>query len=319
MTPRSRNHAIAARRVIAAMMEAAMPTRRDFIVSATAGVFGAASLSASRFTLQHESTKESHRERFRDLGKKAGGRLGVYILDTSNNASLGHRADERFPMCSTFKLIAAAAILARVDKGQEQLDRRISFTKADLLEYAPVTTARVGEGSLTLAELCDASVTISDNTAANLLLATMGGPAGLTTYIRSLGDKLTRLDRNEPTLNEAIPGDPRDTTTPTAMVGTLKALVLGNALSAKSREMLTNWLVANKTGDARLRAGVPSDWRVGDKTGTGVRGTTNDVGILWPPGRGPLLVAAYLTESEAPLTTRESVLADVARMVTTRV
>jgi beta-lactamase class A len=234
-----------------------MHTRRDFMVSAATGVLGAVSVRASvDAALQTPNPEEVQRERLRELEKKARGRLGVAVLDTGSNKTLGHKDDERFPMCSTFKFVLAGAILARVDKGQEHLDRRIAFTKADLLEYAPVATARLGEGSLSVVELCDASVTISDNTAANLLLASVGGPEGLTTFIRSLGDKVTRLDRNEPTLNEATPGDPRDTTTPTAMVGTLKELVLGNALSAKSREMLTNWLLGDTRGRARLRAGV---------------------------------------------------------------
>jgi beta-lactamase class A len=163
-----------------------------------------------------------------------------------------------------------------------------------------------------------AAVTVSDNTAANLLLATMGGPAGLTAYVRSLGDTMTRLDRNEPTLNTAIAGDPRDTTTPAAMLGDLNTLLLGTALSPASRETLTRWLVENKTGNARIRAGVPKDWRVGDKTGTGANGSTNDIGIVWPPKRAPILIAAYLTETSRPLPAREATLASVARLASER-
>jgi beta-lactamase class A len=250
----------------------------------------------------------------RDLERKSGGRLGVAVIDTGSGTTLLHRADERFPMCSTFKVLAAAAVLARVDRKSEQLDRHIPFSKADLLEYAPVTTARVNEGRMTVAELCDAAITVSDNTAANLLLRTLGGPAGLTAYVRSLHDTVTRLDRDEPTLNTAIPGDPRDTTTPAAMAGNLRTLLLGTALSAASRDRLIGWLVANKTGDARLRAGLPKGWRVGDKTGTGGRGTTNDIAIVWPSGRAPILVAVYLTATSAPASAREATLADVARL-----
>jgi beta-lactamase class A len=249
-----------------------------------------------------------------DLERKSGGRLGVAILDTGNRKRLAHRAGERFPMCSTFKFLAAAAVLARVDRKQETLERRIPFTKADLLEYAPVTTPRVGDGAMPLGDLCEAAVTMSDNTAANLLLATFGGPKGLTAYARSIGDRVTRLDRNEPTLNEATPGDPRDTTSPTAMLTTMKTLLLGSALTPASREKLTAWLVANKTGNARLRAGIPAGWRVGDKTGTGNHGATNDIGILFPPNRKPILVAAYLTESNTATAVREGVLADVGRI-----
>jgi beta-lactamase class A len=258
---------------------------------------------------------KSGTERLRDLEKKSGGRLGVAVLDTESGATLAHRADERFPMCSTFKFLAAAAVLARVDRKEESLDRRISFGRADLLEYAPATTARVGEGGMTVRELCDAAVTVSDNTAANLILATLAGPAGLTAFARSLGDKVTRLDRIEPMLNEAAPGDVRDTTAPSAMLHNLKELLLGKALAPASRDTLTAWLVANKTGNARLRAGFPAGWRVGDKTGSGSHGTTNDIAIVWPERRAAILIAAYLTETELASTAREGVLAEVGRIV----
>jgi beta-lactamase class A len=254
-------------------------------------------------------------QRFSDLETTSGGRLGVATLDTATGARADHRAGERFPMCSTFKLLAVAAVLARVDRRRERLDRRIAFSAADLLEYAPVTRARVAEGSMPIADLCEAAITVSDNTAANLLLATFGGPAGLTAYARSLGDRVTRLDRIEPALNEAAPGDPRDTTTPSAMLGDLKALLVGNALARASRERLIDWLVATRTGDRRLRAGVPAGWRVGDKTGSGEHGTTNDVGIVWPPGRNPILIAAYLANTSRDIAAREAVLANIARAV----
>jgi beta-lactamase class A len=254
-------------------------------------------------------------ERFSRLERVSGGRLGVAILESGSGRQAEHRADERFPMCSTFKLLAVAAVLARVDRGSQRLDRQIAYDKSDLLEYAPVTTARVSEGSLSIATLCEAAITVSDNTAANLILATLGGAGGVTTYARSLGDSVTRLDRIEPELNEARPGDVRDTTTPRAMMRNLQRLVAGDALSGPSRATLTSWLVANTTGGARLRAGVPAGWRVGDKTGTGNPGTTNDVAVLWPPRGEPVFVAAYLTQSSAPAAVRERTLADVARVI----
>jgi beta-lactamase class A len=253
-----------------------------------------------------------------ELETKSGGRLGVAILNTDSGERVVRRADERFAMCSTFKLLLVAAVLSRVDGEAERLERRIGYDQADLLEHAPVTRARAGEGSLSVAELCDAAITVSDNTAANLLLTAIGGPAALTAYVRTLGDTTTRLDRNEPMLNEAAPGDPRDTTTPAAMLGCLEALLVGRALSPASREQLTRWLVANKTGDQRLRAGAPRSWRIGDKTGTGERGTTNDVGILWPPERKPLLIAAFIADSSAPLAVRNEVLAGVGRLAVTK-
>jgi beta-lactamase class A len=249
------------------------------------------------------------------IEQESGGRLGVAVLDTATGARALHRADERFPMCSTFKLLAAGAILARVDAGRERLDRRIRFETSDLVEYSPITKDRVGGDGMSIAELCEAAVTVSDNTAANLLLATLDGPAGVAAYARALGDAVTRLDRIEPDLNEAVPGDPRDTTSPAAMLANLHALVLGNALSAPSRAQLSGWLIANKTGDARLRAGLPGDWRVGDKTGSGGRGSTNDVGIAWPPQRAPIVIAVYLTQTSKPDEQRDATLAAVGRAV----
>ncbi len=201
-------------------------------------------------------------------------------------------------MCSTFKFLAAAAVLHRVDGKEEQLGRMIPYTRADLLEYAPVTTEHVKEGGMTLGGLCAAALELSDNTAANLLLKTIGGPEGLTRYARSLGDQQTRLDRIEPDLNSAIPGDERDTTTPAAMLGNLRALLLTNALSPASRQQLGTWLEKNKTGAEMLRAGVPGDWRVGDKTGRGAHGATNDIAILRPPGKAPILVAVYSVDAD---------------------
>jgi beta-lactamase class A len=184
------------------------------------------------------------------------------------------------------------------------------------LKYAPITSKHVGGAGMTLAELCEAAITVSDNTAANLLLASSGGPAGVTAFARRIGDDTTRLDRIEPALNDAIPGDPRDTSTPRAMAQTLRRLMLGDALSDAGRAQLVRWMTANTTGARRLRAGVPSDWRVADKTGTGDLGSTNDIGVLWPPRRAPLVVVAYLTDCKAPADAREGALASVARSVT---
>jgi beta-lactamase class A len=246
---------------------------------------------------------------------RSGGRLGVAILDTATGTRAGHRADERFPMCSTFKLLAAGAILARVDAGRDQLDRRIRFTAADLMAYSPITKPQADGAGMTLAELCAAAIDYSDNTAANLLLAALGGPAALTAYARTLGDPVTRLDRNEPDLNQAIPGDPRDTTTPAAMLADVQRLALGDFLSPASREKLIRWLLGNTTGDKRLRAGLPAGWRVADKTGTGDYGSTNDIGLIWPPDRAPILVTAYLTGTDAPPDRRDATLAAVGRAV----
>lgn len=246
-----------------------------------------------------------------------GGRLGVAVLDTGAGRRAGHRQDERFPILSTFKLLAAAAVLARADAGKDSLDRRVRFGQEDLVTHSPVTGPRAGGGEgMTLAELCEAAMVLSDNTAGNLLLAALGGPAGLTAYVRSLGDAATRLDRWETELNEARPGDPRDTTSPAAMLADMRALALGTALSPSSRERLVGWLRDNRTGDKRLRAGLPPGWRAGERTGTGENGTSNDAGLFWPPGAtAPVLVAAYLTGGPADAAVRDVALADVGGAV----
>lgn len=255
-------------------------------------------------------------EQLKALERRHGGRLGVAILDTGTGRRINHRGEERFAMCSTFKWLLAAQVLARADAGEESLHRRLVVSGSDLVTWSPVTETRTGEPGMTIAELCEAAVTRSDNTAANLLLATLGGPGGFTAFVRSLGDEWTRLDRIETALNSAIPGDPRDTTTPAAMLRDLQAVLLGDVLQPASRERLVGWLVGNRTGDARLRAGLPSTWRVGEKTGSGAHASHNDVGIAWPPGRAPLLVAAYYAEAEETTQEqRDAVLADVGRVV----
>lgn len=246
------------------------------------------------------------------LEARLGGRLGVSALDTGSGHTLRHRAGERFPMCSTFKLMAVAAILHRVDTDCETLDRQILVTKADVVGWAPVTEKRLGQ-KLPLRALCDAAITLSDNGAANLILNALGGPQGVTGYARSLGDRITRLDRRETALNEGRPGDPRDTTTPDATLANLGKLLAGKSLTPTSRTMLIDWLVADQQGLARIRAGTPAGWRVGDKTGTG-NNATNDVAILWPPGRAPILVAAYIHLSPKPLAEQQAALAEIGRI-----
>jgi beta-lactamase class A len=249
-----------------------------------------------------------------EIEKANGGRLGVCLIDTATNRRLSHRGDERFAMCSTHKALTAGFVLQRVDNGEESLDRRVSYDRSSLVAYSPATEKHVGEG-MTIGALCVAAVTLSDNTAANLLLLTLGGPEGFTARARALGDGITRLDRIETKLNEATPDDPRDTTTPNAFADNLSKFAVGNALSVKSREQFAAWLIANRTGSKRLRAGLPPDWRVGDKTGSGEHGTGNDVAVIWPPGRAPLIVAAYYTESSGGDDVRAHVLAEVGRRV----
>ncbi len=246
---------------------------------------------------------------------RAGGRLGVFVRDAGTGATLEHRADERFPMCSTFKLLASAAVLKRVDQGAERLDRTLPLGPGDLLEYAPIAKTHVAQGGMTLAEACAAAIDWSDNTAANLILQTIGGPAGFTQFARSLGDNVTRLDRNEPSLNTAIPGEERDTTSPRAMAEDMRRVLIGDALSEASRRQLAAWLIDDKVGDKRLRAGLPPSWRIGDKTGSGDRGTTNTIAIIWPPARAPILAAVYYTGSSAPMEARNAVHKEIGGLI----
>ncbi len=230
------------------------------------------------------------------LEKQTGGRIGLAVLDTRSDSLFWWRGDDRFPMCSTFKLLLVAHILQQIDRGGDRLEHLLPIGSADILDHAPFAKTRVG-GSATIAELARAAITLSDNTAANLLLGASGGPAGLTAFIRSLGDQRTRLDRTEPTLNEAKPGDPRDTTTPIAMLALMNKLLIGGALSEAHRALLLGWMAASETGATKLRAGLPVGWRAADKTGAGGHGSDNDVALLWPPNAKPLLVASYLTGS----------------------
>jgi beta-lactamase class A len=249
------------------------------------------------------------------LERERGGRLGVMAIDVGTGRRIEHRADERFAMCSTFKTLLVAAILAREARAQSGPGRAIRYTSADLLEHAPVTRENLGRGEMSLAELCAAAITVSDNTAANLLLADLGGLEPFNAYVRSLGDPVTRLDRIEPLLNEALPGDPRDTTTPRAMVENLQRLFLGGALAPGARGQLVDWHRQTRSGPERLRAGLPPSWPLAHKPGTGAHGATNDVGVAWPPGRAPIIVAAYYAGPEAPVPQLEAVLAEVGRIV----
>ena len=288
--------------------------RRNFV--AAIGLIPLASLAQT--SPQKNSGSAADTAWLSDLKRieaSVGGRVGVAALDTHTGRQIAHRGGERFPMASTFKLLLAAQTLRRVDQGHDKLDRRVTYTKKDLVTYSPVTEPHADGAGLTVDELCAGTMTLSDNTAANLLLASNGGPPALTAYLRSLGDSVTRLDRIEPELNEARPGDPRDITTPVAMVHCIQALALGQALSPASREKLQGWLLANKTGDKRLRARLPEGWKAGEKTGTASRGTSNDAGVFWPPARKPIVVSCYLTGGKAPPEQRDAAMAEIGALV----
>jgi beta-lactamase class A len=284
---------------------------------ALAGSLLAVPALATLTTATRAQASQKLENQLAELERKHDGRIGVAVLNLATGEKIGHRADERFLMCSTFKALTAGFILARVDRGEEQLDRRIVYSKKDLVTWSPVTEKHVSGEGMSVAELCQATIIISDNTAANLLLKSFGGPAGLTDFLRSIGDEITRLDRFETALNEHDrPGDLRDTTTPAAMLETLRKLIFGDVLSRSSRAQLAAWMIMNKTGDTKLRAGFPGDWMMGDKTGrNGDKfGNSNDVAIAWSPDRGAVIVTAYCEIPSVSEEERSAVLAEIGRI-----
>ena len=244
--------------------------------------------------------------------KRLDARIGLAVYDYQSGRRWEYNADDRFPITSTFKALACAAVLARVDAGAEDLERVVIVRESDLVPYAPVTERRLGGQGMTLHELCDATMSTSDNVAANLILKSLGGPEGLTGFARRIGDSVTRLDRWEIGLNEARPGDLRDTTTPNAMLQNLQRLLFGDVLSTDSRRQLADWLEGNKVGGPLIRAGFPDDWRIGDRTGTGGYGSRSVIAVIWPPGQRPVIVALYITETRASLDERNAAIAVIA-------
>jgi beta-lactamase class A len=285
-------------------------TRRQFLVATAAAAAASCAARAGKAPVSPAASAS----RIAQVESSLGGRFGVFAFRPGQEAALSHRADERFAMCSTFKWVLAAAVLARVDQGSLALDQLVPLSPSDLLEFSPTTRRRVGEGALPIADLAEAAVTLSDNAAANLLLPLIGGPPGLTQFLRSVGDPVSRLDRNEPTLNTNLPNDPRDTTAPRAMAGVLAQALAGTALAPPSRERLLGWLRGCKTGLQRLRAGLPATWDVGDKTGTGLDGAAGDVAVAFPPGQPPLFVAAYCSGSQASIGRINQAFAEIGRI-----
>ncbi|WP_282276620.1 class A beta-lactamase [Stenotrophomonas sp. PS02297] len=273
-----------------------MIVRRQFLAfggAALAGIVAASAMARAAARAEPASAAAG----FAALEAESGGRLGVCLWHPASGARFGHRMDERFPMCSTFKFLLAAAVLHRAGRGRLSLDQRVPVRKVDILGNSPVTARHAGK-DLSVRDLCRATLTTSDNAAANLLLPLVDGPAGLTAFLRAQDDAVTVATRYEPEANRFAPGDPRDTTSPAAMAGNLQRFVLGDALDEASRRQLADWLIDNETGAARLRAGLPGGWRVGDKTGGNGRDTTNDIALLWPErGGSPWVLASYLQGS----------------------
>jgi beta-lactamase class A len=247
--------------------------------------------------------------------RETGGRIGLYAENLSTGAKVAWREDERFVMCSTFKASLAAFVLARIDRSQDQLDHMIPYGPGDIPDWhAPVAKQNLANGAMSVADMCEAAVEYSDNTCANLLLARVGGPPALTDFWRSTGDRTTRLDHNEPMLNRSLPGDPRDTTTPFAMAQNLRRLVLGKVLAPDSRERLAGWMVNCKTGDNRLRGGLPKDWRIGDKTGNNGKDAAGDIAVAWPKPEAPVLICAYTQGGSPTAAQLEAIFAEIGRV-----
>jgi beta-lactamase class A/beta-lactamase class A CARB-5 len=238
-------------------------------------------------------------------------RLGAAVYDLEGGKSWEYRANERFPMTSTFKALACAALLAR---GNTTLGEKVIIDSDDLVPYSPITERFVGM-QVTGSFLCQATLRTSDNTAANKVLELIGGPQAVTEFVRSLGDRTTQLDRWEPDLNEGTPGDVRDTTTPKAIAATLQSLIVGNTLKDANREKLTSWLVSNEVGEPLLRSAFPDDWVIADRTGAGGYGSRGIIAVAWPPGRKPLVIAIYLTETEASIEDRNFAIAGIGSAI----
>jgi beta-lactamase class A len=246
---------------------------------------------------------------------ETGGRVGLYAENLATGAKIAWRANERFVMCSSFKASLAALVLSRVDHGQDRLGDMIRYGPDDVPDWwAPVARKNLAVGAMSVADMCAAAVSYSDNTCANLLLARVGGPAALTAFWRRTGDGVTRLDHNEPMLNRSPPGDPHDTTTPAAMAGNLRRFLLGEMLSPASRESLTGWMVDCKTGDDRLRGGLPTTWRIADKTGNNGKDAAGDIAVVWPKPDAPILIGAYVQGGTPSPQQIETVFAEIGRM-----
>ncbi|PRX70314.1 beta-lactamase class A [Nonomuraea fuscirosea] len=281
----------------------------------TAAPATAATAPAARAAISGEAQVKKE---LRALEASFKGRIGAYAIDTASGRTLAYRSGERFPLLSTFKAMACAAALHRARTSQPGLmDKVVKWTAADLKPNSPTTEKHVKDG-LTVAKLCRAAITLSDNTAGNMVLKQIGGPAGLTRYFRTLKDPVSRLDRWETELNDWAPKDRRDTTTPAAIARDLRAVTTGGALSAKDRERLNGWLIATETGGARIRAGLPKSWTVGDKTGTNTEiGAGNDIAVAWPAGRkaAPIILAVYTNREGSGAVTNDAAIARAATIL----
>ncbi|HDR7244229.1 TPA: class A beta-lactamase Bla1 [Bacillus mobilis] len=273
---------------------------------------GASQVAAKEKTEPVKHNNHATYKDFSQLEKKFDARLGVYAIDTGTNQTISYRSNERFAFASTYKALAAGVLLQK--NSTEKLNEVVTYTKEDLVDYSPVTEKHVDTG-MTLGEIAEAAVRYSDNTAGNILFHKIGGPKGYEKALRQIGDRVTKSDRLETELNEAIPGDNRDTSTAKAIATNLKDFTVGNALPDQKRNILTDWMRGNATGDKLIRAGVPKDWIVGDKSGAGSYGTRNDIAIVWPPNRAPIIIAILSSKDEKEATYDNQLIAEAAEVV----
>ncbi|KZD66135.1 MULTISPECIES: class A beta-lactamase Bla1 [Bacillus] len=273
---------------------------------------GASQVEAKEKTEPVKHNNHATYKDFSQLEKKFDARLGVYAIDTGTNQTISYRSNERFAFASTYKALAAGVLLQK--NSTEKLNEVVTYTKEDLVDYSPVTEKHVDTG-MTLGEIAEAAVRYSDNTAGNILFHKIGGPKGYEKALRQIEDRVTKSDRLETELNEAIPGDKRDTSTAKAIATNLKDFTVGNALPDQKRNILTDWMRGNATGDKLIRAGVPKDWIVGDKSGAGSYGTRNDIAIVWPPNRAPIIIAILSSKDEKEATYDNQLIAEAAEVV----
>lgn len=273
-------------------------------------------LSSQTLLAKTPSDLNTIQQKLSALEKSSGGRLGVALIDTADNSQILYHADQRFAVCSTSKVMAVALLLKQSELQPNLMNKQVEIKKSDLVNYNPITEKHLNTG-MTLSELSAAALQYSDNTAMNKVLIELGGPAKVTAFARSLGDNVFRLDRNEPALNSAIPGDERDTSSPLAMASSLNTLTLGHSLAHPQRTQLLEWMKGNTTGAASIRAGLPASWTVADKTGSGDYGTTNDIAVIWPGNHAPLVLVTYFTQPQQDAKSRKDVLAAAAKIVTT--
>ncbi|MHA8113909.1 class A beta-lactamase [Kosakonia cowanii] len=247
--------------------------------------------------------------------EKLHARIGIAVIDTASGKSVSYRGDERFPLNSTHKALLCGALLSKVDRGEFALSDTTQFSKETLVDYSPVTSKFVEPKSMSWQQVCSAAIEYSDNTAANLVAQKLGGPQKVTAWFAGLGDNVTRLDRKEPELNSAVPGDLQDTTTPLAVSRTLEKLTLGDALKPESRAQLVQWMKDDKVADALLRASLPSGWKIGDKTGAGAHGSRSIISVVWPKKGQPIIVSVYITQTEATLAQSNDAIARIGKSI----